>query len=111
MAEIIRFPDDASPRGGKDVDANTEPATVIILPVIRIDRDPDGSNGLEPQTGNGPGARRPRRPAACQWPRPPPPPPSRALAASAGAAMPIWPQPPPGWNTWRRSLIALAALS
>ena len=48
MGEIIRFPDDASPRGGKYVDANTEPATVIILPVIRIDRDPDGSNGLEP---------------------------------------------------------------
>jgi hypothetical protein len=26
-------------------------------------------------------------------------------------AMPIWPQPPPGWNIWRRSLIVLAALS
>ena len=51
MGEIIRFPDEVSPRGGKYVDANTEPATVIILPVIRIDRDPDGSNGLEPTAG------------------------------------------------------------
>jgi hypothetical protein len=35
---------------------------VIILPVIRIERDgPDGSNGLEPHTGNNPGRRRRRR--------------------------------------------------
>jgi hypothetical protein len=61
MGEVIRFPDDVNPRGGKYVDANTEPATVIILPVIRIDRDPDGSNGLEPDTGNNPGRRRRRR--------------------------------------------------
>ena len=63
MGEIIRFPDDASPRGGKYVDANSEPATVIILPVIRIDRDPDGSNGLEPHSGNNHGRRRRRRAA------------------------------------------------
>jgi len=61
MGEVIRFPDEAGPRGGKYVDANTEPATVIILPVIRIDRDPDGSNGREPDTGNNPGRRRRRR--------------------------------------------------
>lgn len=62
MGEVIRFPDEAGyARGGKYVDANTEPATVIILPVIRIDRDPDGSNGLEPQSGNGTGRRRRRR--------------------------------------------------
>ena len=42
MGEVIRFPDEVNPRGGKYVDANTEPATVIILPVIRIERDPDG---------------------------------------------------------------------
>ena len=60
MGEIIRFPEDASPRG-KYVDANTEPATVIILPVIRIERDPDGSNGLEPHSGNNHGRRRRRR--------------------------------------------------
>jgi hypothetical protein len=61
MGEIIRFPDEVSPRGGKYVDANTEPATVIILPVIRIDRGSDGSNGLEPDTGNNTGRRRRRR--------------------------------------------------
>jgi hypothetical protein len=64
MGEIIRFPDGTSPRGGgKYVDANTEPATVIILPVIRIDRGPDGSNGLEPDSGNTTGRRRRRRAA------------------------------------------------
>ena len=57
MGEVIRFPDELGPRGGKYVDANTEPATVIILPVIRIDRGPDG----EPDTGAG---RRRRRRAA-----------------------------------------------
>lgn len=62
MGEIVRFPDELSPRG-KYVDAGTEPATVIILPVIRIERDPDGSNGLEPHTGNNPGRRRRRRAA------------------------------------------------
>jgi hypothetical protein len=62
MGEVIRFPDEAGcARGGKYVDANTEPATVIILPVIRVERNPDGSNGLEPNTGNTPGRRRRRR--------------------------------------------------
>jgi hypothetical protein len=63
MGEVIRFPDELGSRGGKYVDANTEPATVIILPVIRIDRGPDGSNGLEPDTGNNTGRRRRRRAA------------------------------------------------
>jgi hypothetical protein len=62
MGEVIRFPDEAGvSRAGKYVDAATEPATVIILPVVRIDRGPDGSGDLEPQTGNG---RRRRRRAA-----------------------------------------------
>jgi hypothetical protein len=60
MGEVIRFPDEVTPRG-KYVDSTTEPATVIILPVIRIDRDPDGTNGLEPHSGNNPGRRRRRR--------------------------------------------------
>ncbi len=62
MGEVIQFPDEAGvSRGGKYVDANTEPATVIILPVIRIERGPDGSNGLEPNSGNQSGRRRRRR--------------------------------------------------
>jgi hypothetical protein len=62
MGEVIRFPDEMGyARGGRHVGVTTEPATVIILPVIRIERDPDGSNGLEPHTGNNPGRRRRRR--------------------------------------------------
>jgi hypothetical protein len=62
MGEVIRFPDEAgNARGGRHVDANTEPATVIILPVIRVDHNPDGSNDLEPNTGNPAGRRRRRR--------------------------------------------------
>ena len=54
MGEVIRFPDETgNARGGRYVDANTEPATVIILPVVRIDRNPDGSGDVEPQAGNG----------------------------------------------------------
>ena len=64
MGEVIRFPDEAGyARGGRYIDAHTEPATVIILPVIRIERDPDSSNGLEPNTGNSAGRRRRRRAA------------------------------------------------
>jgi hypothetical protein len=64
MGEVIRFPDESGyARAGRYIDAQAEPATVIILPVIRIDRDPDGNNGLEPQTGNGAGRRRRRRAA------------------------------------------------
>jgi hypothetical protein len=63
MGEVIRFPDEAGyARSGRYVDATTEPATVIILPVIRIERDTDGTNGFEPQTGNN--RRRRRRRAA-----------------------------------------------
>jgi hypothetical protein len=62
MGEVIRFPDEAGyARTGRYIDASTEPATVIILPVIRVERAPDDSNGLEPDTGNTPGRRRRRR--------------------------------------------------
>jgi hypothetical protein len=61
MGEVIRFPDESVSARGRYVDAASEPATVIILPVIRIDRGSDGSNGLEPHTGNNSGRRRRRR--------------------------------------------------
>ena len=61
MGEVIQFPDDAGGRGGRYVDANSEPATVIILPVIRIDRGPDDSDGVAPKSGNQAGRRRRRR--------------------------------------------------
>ena len=54
MGEVIRFPEDTGAmRAGRYIDSNSEPATVIILPVIRIDRTPDGSGDAEPQSGNG----------------------------------------------------------
>jgi hypothetical protein len=59
MGEVIQFPEEGSySRSGRYIDANSEPATVIILPVVRIDRGPDGS---EPETGNSSGRKRRRR--------------------------------------------------
>jgi hypothetical protein len=61
MGEVIRFPDEAGyAREGRYVGANTEPATVIILPVIRVERNTENSNHLEPGTGSTPGRRRRR---------------------------------------------------
>ena len=58
MGEIIQFPEESGySRGGRYIDARSEPATVIILPVIRIDRGPDG----EPDTTNSTGRKRRRR--------------------------------------------------
>jgi len=64
MGEVIRFPDEAGQRGGRYVDASSEPATIIILPVVRIERSPDDrspDDTVEPHTGNGPSRRRRRR--------------------------------------------------
>jgi hypothetical protein len=62
MGTIVQFPEGQRPLdSGRYVDANSEPATVIILPVVRIERNPDEpSDGL---TGGGvtPGRRRRRR--------------------------------------------------
>ena len=59
MGEVIRFPEETAARGGRYIDAASEPATVIILPVVRIDRGPDDT--VEPNTGNSPNRRRRRR--------------------------------------------------
>lgn len=62
MGEVIQFPEEGGfGRSGRYIDANSESATVIILPVIRIDRGPDGTNGSEPDAGNSPGRKRRRR--------------------------------------------------
>jgi len=61
MGEVIQFPDDAATmRGGRYIDASTEPATVIILPVIRVERDPDDTS-VDPASGNNAKRRRRRR--------------------------------------------------
>jgi hypothetical protein len=61
MGEVIPFPDAANePHAGRLAASSGEPATVIILPVIRIERDPDGSSRA-PQSGSASGRRRRRR--------------------------------------------------
>jgi len=63
MGIIVQFPDGHRPvSGGRYVDANSEPASVIILPVVRIERNPDQpSDGLDGGSGAAPGRRRRRR--------------------------------------------------
>ena len=63
MGTIVQFPEGTRPAGGgRYVDANSEPASVIILPVVRIERDPDKpSDGLEGGGNAAPGRRRKRR--------------------------------------------------
>ena len=60
MGEVIQFPDDAASARGRYVDANSEPATVIILPVVRIERGPDDSSD-QSQSGSNSGRKRRRR--------------------------------------------------
>jgi hypothetical protein len=63
MGIIVQFPEGQRPvSGGRYVDANSEPASVIILPVVRIERNPDGpSGGLAGGGNDAPGRRRRRR--------------------------------------------------
>jgi hypothetical protein len=63
MGIIVQFPEGHRPLGGgRYVDANSEPASVIILPVVRIERHPDQpSDGFEGGTGVASGRRRRRR--------------------------------------------------
>jgi hypothetical protein len=63
MGIIVQFPEGHRPLGGgRYVDASSEPASVIILPVVRIERHPDEpSNGISGGDGASPGRRRRRR--------------------------------------------------
>jgi hypothetical protein len=63
MGIIVQFPEGQRPLGGgRYVGANSEPASVIILPVVRIERRPDEpSGGLDSGNGTTPGRRRRRR--------------------------------------------------
>jgi hypothetical protein len=65
MGTIIEFPADAaSRRPGSAVDGTSREGkgAVLILPVIRIEREPDEtSGGRGPQEGTAPGRRRRRR--------------------------------------------------
>ena len=65
MGTIIEFPANAaSRRPGPTMEGDTREATgtVLILPVIRIEREPDEtSGGRGPEEGTAPGRRRRRR--------------------------------------------------
>jgi hypothetical protein len=64
MGTIIEFPvDDASRRLGSNMDgaAPEGAGTVLILPVIRIERQKENSSGGGPEEGTAPGRRRRRR--------------------------------------------------
>lgn len=65
MGTIIKFPADAASRRlGMTMDAapRERSATIVILPVVRIERDIDSSNGgTGPEEGAAPGRRRRRR--------------------------------------------------
>jgi hypothetical protein len=63
MGIIVQFPGGLRPlSGGRYIDANSEPASGIILPVVRIERNPDQpSDGLDGGNSAAPGRRRRRR--------------------------------------------------
>lgn len=60
MGKVIQFPDATGTMHNRNVEARAEPAKIIILPVIRVERTPDGSEG-QTHSGNGAGRRRRRR--------------------------------------------------
>jgi hypothetical protein len=63
MGIIVQFPEGhRSLSGGRYINADSEPANVIILPVVRIDRNPDEpSDGVTGGNNTAPGRRRRRR--------------------------------------------------
>jgi hypothetical protein len=63
MGTIIEFPADAASRRlGLDGAPRDGLGTILILPVVRIDRDTDETNGGGgPEEGTAPGRRRRRR--------------------------------------------------
>ena len=63
MGIVVQFPAGHRPAsGGRYIDANSEPASIIILPVVRIERGPDQpSDGLDGNSNTAPGRRRRRR--------------------------------------------------
>ena len=63
MGRVVEFPEGRRlMRGLEQVREQTEPAHIIILPVVRIERHPDEpSDGFEGGTGATSGRRRRRR--------------------------------------------------
>ncbi len=63
MGTVIRFPENAGARRARaEHDPSPTGASIIILPVIRIERHAeDAGGGRGPETGAAPGRRRRRR--------------------------------------------------
>ncbi len=62
MGSVISFPAVGhTARSSRSIAGKVESATVIILPVIRIERYEEEPSGMEPQESNGPRRRRRRR--------------------------------------------------
>lgn len=62
MGTIIEFPADRRPTSPGQVAPTGQAATVLILPVVRIERQTDETNGGRgPEQGAAPGRRRRRR--------------------------------------------------
>jgi hypothetical protein len=63
MGIVVQFPEGFRPlSGGRYVDVSSEPANVIILPVVRIERHPERPvDGLDGNNGTAPGRGRRRR--------------------------------------------------
>ncbi len=62
MGSVIRFPNETQIARSSEREATSEPAMIIILPVIRIERAPEPSGGIAPE-GSASG-RKPRRPTS-----------------------------------------------
>ena len=63
MGRVVEFPEGRRlMRGVEQISAQPEPAHIIILPVVRIERHPDEpSDGFEGSSSAAPGRRRRRR--------------------------------------------------
>lgn len=62
MSNVIAFPAERLGRAGSPGEFRAEHATVVILPVIRIERHEDGTaGGLEPNPRSTPGRKRRKR--------------------------------------------------
>jgi hypothetical protein len=62
MGTIIEFPADAASRRLGSTMVGAPMGTILILPVVRIEREPDEtSGGRGPEEGTAPGRRRRRR--------------------------------------------------
>ena len=60
MGTVIAFPAERCSIGTGAPDASADRGSIIILPVIRIERQGDPSDGLEPSTSSRRGKRRKR---------------------------------------------------